>query len=949
MRFGGRTGLVAVLTATALSVVAVGSGGSARAAGSPNRYRADDYADGQAMYVLPPGENGLVNATDALQFETTGKRPAASDDQLSQYANLLYGAPTLTNAKLTDYFNDESFGVKPADITKTETPGEGVTIYRDKHDVPHIYGDSNPSAAFGAGYAQAEDRLFMMDVLRHYGAGTLASFLGASCDFEQMDHDQLLLSPYTPAQAHAQVEALPQRFGKQGEVAKQMIESYVDGVNAYIDATKTDPSKLPADYVAGAPDAAVPQKWTDADVVSIAGLIGGIFGKGGGFEVQDAHLLTYLQNRLGSADGLRAYHEFDHQNDPLAPTTITDKTFPYDVRTKPWDQSLNALPDEGALTGGPQGTAAGCGDGSSPTPPAVPGIPLPTSTRALAAKNIITSLKAMPKHMSNALVVNGSQTRSGHPIAVFGPQVSYFAPQILSVLDIHAPNYAAMGASFPGTGLVELGRGKDYAWSATSAESDLIDMRIEKVCNPTGGAPEANGTSYEFNGKCVAMDREEFDETALPKASGAGAPAQLNHTIYKTRHGVVQGWTTVKGTPVAVVEQRSTYNHDIDSVVGFLGFGDPNQTHDVNSWMDSASKIDFTFNWFYADDSDTGYYVSGRDPVRNPAADPTLPTWGTGKTEWSGYLTKAQHPHETNPKHGYFISWNNKPAPGFATDGEYAYSQTYRSVLLDAQLKKQLAAHPHDLVRSDVVKAMETAASQDLDGVTLNDLILKYVGNRSEPAGVKAMLTQLKSWNATGSHRIKAKHEDEQYVDHAAVAISDELVPNLIRAFYDEILADGGSGGVVSTGGATLPGYAKVPMQWVNTPNSGNAHLGSAYDGGFEGYLMSTFQQLLGQKPADGFGPELTSRECDGGRATCHSSVDQALQTTYDALVKANGGSTDVASWTASSESAAAGETMPEHDSIILRPLGIVGQPHLDWQNRPTFQQVVEFPRHRAR
>ena len=83
-----------------------------------------------------------------------------------------------------------------------------------------------------------------------------------------------------------------------------------------------------------------------------------------------------------------------------------------------------------------------------------------------------------------------------------------------------------------------------------------------------------------------------------------------------------------------------------------------------------------------------------------------------------------------NPKQGYFISWNNKPAPGFATDGEYAYSQTYRSVLLDQQLKKQIAAHPHDLVRSDVVKAMETAASQDLDGVTLNDLILKYVGNR---------------------------------------------------------------------------------------------------------------------------------------------------------------------------------------------------------------------------
>ena len=949
MLVGVRMRLLAGLTTAALAAVVVGTSGTAQASGQATDYRHDDYADGQAMYILPPGENGLVNATDALKFEANGTRPPQSDDQLQQYSDLLYGSSSLTNGKLTQYFNDESFGVKPADVTRTETPGEGVTIYRDKHDVPHIYGDTNPAAAFGAGYAQAEDRLFMMDVLRHYGSGTLASFLGAACEFEQMDHDQLLLAPYTKAQAQAQVDNLPKRYGKDGTLAKQMIDAYVDGVNAYVDATRTDPNKLPADYVAAAPDQTLPQKWTDADVVSIAGLIGGIFGRGGGFEVDDAHLLTYLQNRYGKTDGLKAYRDINHQNDPLAPTTITDKKFPYDVRTKAWDQSLNALPDAGDLTGGPQSTTTGCGDGSSPSaPPSVPGIPLGASTRAQAAKNIITSLNAMPKHMSNALVVNGSRTKSGHPIAVFGPQVSYFAPQILSILDIHAPDYAAMGASFPGTGLVELGRGKDYAWSATSASSDLIDMRVEKVCNPDGGAPEANGTSYEFQGACVPMQREEFDETALPKASGTGAPAQIKHTIYKTRHGIVQGWTTVKGEPVAIVTQRSTYNHDIDSVVGFLGFGDPNRTHDVNSWMDSASKIDFTFNWFYADDRDTGYFVSGLDPVRNPAADPTLPMWGTGKTEWRGFLTKAQHPHQTNPKQGYFISWNNKPAPGFATDGEYPYGQTYRSVLLDKQLRKQIAAHPHALTRAHVVQAMETAASQDLDGVELNKLLLEYVGNRSEPAGVKAMLAQLKSWDAKGSHRLKANPGDDQYADHAAVAISDELVPNLIAAFYDAILADGGNGGVVSTGGATLPGYAKVPMQWVNTPNSGDAHLGSAYDGGYEGYLMSTLQQLLGDSPSDGFSSVLTKHECNGGPSTCHAAVDKALKTTYDALVDANG-SSDVASWTDSTDSHASGQTMPEFDSIILRPLGIVGQPHLDWQNRPTFQQVVEFPRHRAR
>jgi hypothetical protein len=82
---------------------------------------------------------------------------------------------------------------------------------------------------------------------------------------------------------------------------------------------------------------------------------------------------------------------------------------------------------------------------------------------------------------------------------------------------------------------------------------------------------------------------------------------------------------------------------------------------------------------------------------------------------------------------------------------------------------------------------------------------------------------------------------------------------------------------------------------------------------------------------------------------TCPAAIDTALEATYQALVRANGGSLDVASWTASTASTAAGQTMPEYDAIHFRALGIVGQPAIDWQNRPTFQQVVQFPRHRSR
>ena len=157
-------------------------------------------------------------------------------------------------------------------------------------------------------------------------------------------------------------------------------------------------------------------------------------------------------------------------NDPVAATTVVDKSFPYEHHGK-IDPSTTALPDYKApVTGGPQDTDPNCN------------LQAPNAE----AMSIIKGLNSMPKHMSNALVVNANHAKGGHPIAVFGPQVSYYAPQILAEEDLHSPHYDAEGASFPGTGLVELGRGEDYAWSATSAGSDVIDQRLEKICNPDG-------------------------------------------------------------------------------------------------------------------------------------------------------------------------------------------------------------------------------------------------------------------------------------------------------------------------------------------------------------------------------------------------------------------------------------------------------------------------------
>ena len=67
--------------------------------------------------------------------------------------------------------------------------------------------------------------------------------------------------------------------------------------------------------------------------------------------------------------------------------------------------------------------------------------------------------------------------------AVLGPQVGYYIPQILMEEDLHGPGIDARGAAFAGVNLfVELGHGRDYAWSATTATSDNVDTFAEVLC-----------------------------------------------------------------------------------------------------------------------------------------------------------------------------------------------------------------------------------------------------------------------------------------------------------------------------------------------------------------------------------------------------------------------------------------------------------------------------------
>jgi copper oxidase (laccase) domain-containing protein len=171
----------------------------------------------------------------------------------------------------------------------------------------------------------------------------------------------------------------------------------------------------------------------------------------------------------------------------------------------------------------------------------------------------------------------------------------------------------------------------------------------------------------------------------------------------------------------------------------------------------------------------------------------------------------------------------------------------------------------------------------------------------------------------------------------------DELYPRLQQALFGSLL------GPVDSQDGLAYDFSVLPLVFADTPHGlGGTQHGSAYDGGFEGYDTKVLRQVMGQTVLQPLSPATTSRLCGGGLSGCGTLIDQALADTYNAMVSANG-SSNVPSWTQDSNTRAAGVDLPAYDAIIFAPIGLVSQPHIDWQNRPTFQQVAEFPSHRPR
>jgi acyl-homoserine lactone acylase PvdQ len=958
-------------------------------------YGTSDY--GGFRNVLPPGTNGFDDAAQLAQFEATGARPAHNDDQLSMYTNLTTAAGSITPATVPDYFKDATFGVPAGDVESTQSPEPGVTIVRDKqYGVPHIYGDTRDELMFGIGYATAEDRLFFIDALRHSGQGDLASFAGGAN--VSMDEEVWADEPYTQQDLVNQLNYMHNEPG--GAQLFADATSYINGINAYInqaDEPLNYLTMMPAEYAAiGQPQGPAP--FTLENLVSIATLVGGIFGNGGGDQLYNAQLYQNMAKKFGpervsapgsptviavkktkkhrptkgkataaaarrrtthkrmtrkpkkkapAADhsGFATFLSFDDPNDPEAPTTVRKTKFAYQTLPKPSKAVAKtiALPDSGSVQ--PVNEVVG---GAAPSAQARAAHAAGKGHSGLGlgtAANAGPGLLAFPRSMSNALLVSAKDSASGHPLAVMGPQVSYFSPQILMEEDIHGPGIDADGAAFPGVNLyVELGHGTDYAWSATSAGQNIIDTFAVPLCNPSGGPVSGSSDYYVLHGQCVAMEILTDRESWSPNLADSTPAGSITLQTERTAYGIVIARATIKGRPVAYTNLRSTYMHELDSATGFADFNNPAAMRTPQDFFNSANHIGYTFNWFFANNQHIAYFNSGQNPVRAPHTDPLFPTWSSDA--WRGLTGAAQmtpqslterdmgengHPHVVDQS--YITSWNNKQAPGFGDPATaQQFSSIYRSQLLDNNIHYYLKRDHNKMTLADLVNAMGIAGTQDLRGVEVLPDALKIIGTPSDPTLAQAV-SELRAWVASGAHRINraSPGASGNYDQSDAVRIMDAWWPLWVQAEFQPILGPSLLDQVESDYPINDEPGAGAPVH--GTPST--MHQGSAFDVGFYGIVQKDLRSVMHKHEAG----RLNRVFCGNGslarcRAALERSLTAAVAETPDQVYPAAG-------------PCQAGD-QECHDAIQFRAIGALTQPLIEWVNRPTFQQADEIQGHQG-
>lgn len=591
-----------------------------------------------------------------------------------------------------------------APVLTSAGPPEVVTIQRDAWGVPHIFTRGRHAlerGSYGNGYAQAQDRLFQMDILRRAATGRLAERLGS--DYLLMDQ-VARRDGFTRDERTAMFQALSGRD-------RRALDAYRDGVNAFIEKVTLDPRLLPFEFLGQ-----VPAPWEAEDTVAVAVLQFQVFGGSGGEEVLNADLLLDLLARFPEGEARGIFDDLHWIDDPAAPTTIA------------------ATEGTTADTDQVERFAAAQLDF--------------LRAHAASVRRAATSLRAeqgllgglgVPadghRHASNAIVVGPKLSATGFPILLGGPQTGLNAPNFFWEVGVHGGGYDAEGVTAPAGPGVLIGRGRKFAMSITSGILDNIDTFVETL-------DPADPERYLVNGVSTPFDRrlETFH------VSGG---ADVTVPVRRSVHGPVFFHDPEGG--VAFSRQAAFAGKEIASAAALVNLGFVRSLRDFRRL---ANRVSASLNLHYADRTgNIAYFHRGIRPLRPLHTDPRLPLDGRGTMEWRGGVAPRDMPAVANPAQGYITNWNNKPIVGWSTGEQRELWGVVDRVQVFIDGLEAARALGQRLGVDDVKNLMRRAATSDIFAARILPFLEDAVAtlDQAPTAPMPSAVAQVRAWVDAGA------------------------------------------------------------------------------------------------------------------------------------------------------------------------------------------------------
>ncbi len=567
-----------------------------------------------------------------------------------------------------------------------------VHVARDQYGVAHIYAQTLSDAAFVQGYVMAHDRLPQMDILRRFGAGTLAELFGTldptviDTDLEMRVHRMKPLAEESWATLQASSDPTD------GEIVT-LLKRYADGVNAYATSivTESNPTgtwKINAELLASFdPSRFVP--WTPVDSLVLGRFQAFALSYSAPFEIDISELYQAVRQTFDAAtaaDGAAALARKGLSRDlmRLAPVGKTP--------------TINGFPNVGADSGSRS-------DGSEPSSPRVahgtatatvalrPVVPAELFAQAKAffgkAKGIHDGANgALGPHAfmhpyagSNNWAVGRSRTDGLTALLATDqhlqlPNPSIFYPTHLIILD---PQVDVIGVTFPGIPGVILGTNGQLAWSGTVSEHDVNDVYLETI------TPCAQGSCTVFKGQNVPITT--FTETI--NIGTLGSISDHRTVVYEVvpHHGpIIPAVDPIKHelvprTGSTALSVRYTGYEPSFEIRALWNLG---RATTVKEGFQALADFSYgSQNWTMMDANlSIGWTTQAKVPTRDARA----LTWdgdtnpnglapffilpGDGTAEWTGELSSRYIPHviDPPPPRDYIATANADPV-GATFDG----------------------------------------------------------------------------------------------------------------------------------------------------------------------------------------------------------------------------------------------------------------------------------------